>query len=201
MLKIWENAHCMDPQKERQLVESARIDRSAFGELYDYYYKPIFNYILRNCMNIHIAEDLTADTFFAALNKLPSFKFRQGARFSSWLYKIATNKVYEYFRKGRAYRFKPSSIVEEFYNVGIPSSEIVEAENEINKAQTYKVIYPLIRKMDIKYQTIIQLYYFEDMNYEQISEVTGIKVGTLKSHLSRALSKLKKNMKKMQLIV
>jgi len=55
--------------------------------------------------------------------------------------------------------------------------------------------------MDIKYQTIIQLYYFEDMNYEQISEVTGIKVGTLKSHLSRALSKLKKNMEKMQLIV
>ena len=191
----------MDIEKERQLVDEAKKNSLAFGELYDFYYKPIYNYILRNCMNVHLAEDLTADTFFAALDKLDSFKWQSGARFSSWLYKIATNKVYEYFRKGKNYRFKPASEVEAFDNFTTPDNEIRDAENEINKAQTFKVIYPLIQKMDIKYQTIIQLYYFDNMDYSAISEITGIKVGTLKSHLSRALSKLQKSMEHMQLRV
>lgn len=191
----------MDPQKEQQLVEAAKKDSLAFGELYDFYYKPIFNYIVRNCMNVHLAEDLTADTFFAALNKINSFKHQEGARFSSWLYKIATNKLYEYFRKGKNYRFKPASEVEEFDNFKSPESEIRDAENEINNAQTFKVIYPLIKQLDVKYQTIIQLYYFEGMDYQAISEITGIKIGTLKSHLSRALSKLQKSMRNMQLQV
>ena len=191
----------MDPQKEHQLVEQAKTNSLAFGEIYDFYYKPIFNYVLRNCMNVHVAEDLTADTFFAALNKINTFKWQEGARFSSWLYKIATNKVYEYFRKGKNYRFKPSSEVEGFDNFATPDSEIREAENEINKAQTFKVIYPLIKKMDIKYQTIIQLYYFEGMDYASISQITGIKTGTLKSHLSRAVAKLHRSMEEMQLRV
>lgn len=191
----------MDEQKERQLVLQAKEDKLAFGELYDFYYKPIFNYILRNCMNVHIAEDLTADTFFAALDKLDSYKQKEGARFSSWLYKIATNKVYEYFRKGKNYRFKPSSEIEGFDNISTPDSEIRDAEIEVNNAQTYKIVYPMIRELDQKYQTIIQLYYFDGMDYEAISQVTGIKVGTLKSHLSRALSKLHKSMEKLQLEV
>jgi len=191
----------MDPQYEQQLVDRAKEDSLAFAELYDHYYKPIFNYILRSCVNLHIAEDLTADTFFSALDKLNTFKWRDGARFSSWLYRIATNKVYEYFRKGKNYRFKPSSEIEQFYNMGATDNEIREAENEINKSQTFKAIYPLISKMDIKYQTIINLYYFEGMDYITISQITGIKIGTLKSHLSRALAKLQKSVEKMQLII
>ncbi|MEI7579284.1 MAG: sigma factor-like helix-turn-helix DNA-binding protein, partial [bacterium] len=61
-------------------------------------------------------------------------------------------------------------------------------------AKEFQNIQEIIVKLDLKYQSIIHLRFFEDKSYNEISYITGIKIGTLKSHLSRALDFIRKEL-------
>ena len=80
-----------EKSRESNLIELAKTDSKAFGELYDIYYASILNYIFRCTLNIDTSEELTSNTFFNALNALP--KYRHNASFRAWLYSIATNEI------------------------------------------------------------------------------------------------------------
>lgn len=181
----------MDLKTEQELAIKAKTDRAAFGKLYDFYYKKIFNYILRKSVSLETAQDLTADTFFSALEHIDSFQPQIGSHFGSWLYKIATNKVYEYFRSNGTKKFHCESEVAEFYEIPIPEAEIESAEAQLDACLDFRQIQTHLLQLDPKYRTIIELRFFEELDYEEISTITGINVGTLKSHLSRALEKLR----------
>ena len=90
----------MDLEQERELIERAKNDTEAFGELYDRYYSQIFGYVLRRTANIEIAQDVTSEVFFKALKNLGQFRWRH-VPFSSWLYRIATHEIANYFRKSK----------------------------------------------------------------------------------------------------
>jgi RNA polymerase sigma factor (sigma-70 family) len=82
----------MDLQRERELVERARTDADAFGELYDEHYGRIFGYVLRRTASVDAAQDVTSDVFFKALSNLHRFRWRD-VPFSAWLYRIAGNEI------------------------------------------------------------------------------------------------------------
>jgi len=63
----------MDLEQEKELVERAKNDAEAFGELYDQYYSKIFGYVLRRTASIDIAQDITSEVFFKALKNLGQF--------------------------------------------------------------------------------------------------------------------------------
>src|SRR5271166_2995625 len=89
--------------EETELVQRARSDPAAFGQLYEAHYQPILNYLYRRTLSVTVAEELTSNTFFKALRELPGFYPRPGVRFRSWLFRIATNEARMYWRshKGR----------------------------------------------------------------------------------------------------
>ena len=88
----------MNIEQERELVERAKNNAEAFGELYDRYYAQIFGYVLKRTASIEVAQDVTSEVFFKALKNLRQFRWR-GVPFSSWLYRIATNENANHFRK------------------------------------------------------------------------------------------------------
>src|SRR5258705_2919516 len=77
---------------ENSLVEHAKVDAAAFGELYQRYVARIYNYASYRTRNHHDAEDVTARVFQRALQHIPSYIDR-GIPFSAWLYRIAHNLV------------------------------------------------------------------------------------------------------------
>ncbi|GFP40212.1 RNA polymerase sigma factor, partial [Candidatus Hakubella thermalkaliphila] len=85
--------------EEKELVARARHNPEAFGRLYDQNYRAILNYILRRTGDVELAQDITAETFVKALSNMGRFQW-QGISFSAWLYRIATNEIARYFRKG-----------------------------------------------------------------------------------------------------
>src|SRR3989304_4132898 len=90
----------MDRDRERTLVDRARSDAAAFGELYDFYLPRIFGFVQRRVRERSVAEDLTATTFQRAREAIRYRDFRNDA-FGGWLYRVAANSVVDHVRHGR----------------------------------------------------------------------------------------------------
>ena len=86
-------------EAEGALVERARSDPEAFGELYDRYLTPIYRYIYARCRSHPEAEDLTAQTFRRALERLDTYEWRS-LPFGAWLFRIAHNLLVDRLRRG-----------------------------------------------------------------------------------------------------
>ena len=180
--------------EERQLVERAQRDPDAFAQLYDQYYPRIFGYVLRRSANLEAAQDITSETFLKALKKLWQFQWRS-ISFSSWLYKIATNEVNQYYRKAE---YKKSVSLEALQEHGFellsphdPESELIEAQEELKRHQDFLEIQNKIARLPAKYQEVIALRFFEKKQIKEIAEILGKREGTIKSLLHRAVEKLR----------
>jgi RNA polymerase sigma-70 factor (ECF subfamily) len=184
----------MDLSEEKQLVRQAQKAPDAFAELYDQYYPKIFGYVLRRTTNLEAAQDITSETFLKALRKLWQFRWRN-VPFSSWLYRIATNEINQYFRKAE---YKKSISMEELQEQGFelisphdPESELIEAQEKLKQYQDFLEIQEKIVRLSAKYQEVIALRFFEQKQINEIAEILGKKEGTVKSLLHRAVEKLR----------
>jgi len=182
----------MDLTEEKGLVERAQRDPEVFGKLYDQYYSQIFNYILRRVANIEIAQDITSEVFLKALKNLGQFHWRN-IPFSSWLYRIATNQITDYFRRGKQEMFSLEEIPEPISNSSLlAETEVIEAEEELEKHGDFLILHQSISRLPLKYQEVITLKFFENKQIKEIAEVLGKREGTVKSLLHRGLEKLRK---------
>lgn len=186
----------MDIEQEKELVELAKSDTSAFDKLYTTNYDKILNYIAKRVGNYELAQDITSEVFIIAMKKLWQFKWR-GVRFSSWLYRIAINQMNLHFRKNKV--FMPVSLellIEESGFMPIASDdiqqEIIENQDKIDRETTFNKIREQINKMSPKYQDVITLKYFENKKIKEIAEILNKKEGTVKSLLSRGIADLRK---------
>jgi len=184
----------MDLSEEKELVRQAQKSPDAFARLYDHYYPRIFGYILRRTANLEVAQDITSETFLKALGKLWQFRWRN-VSFSSWLYRIATNEINQYFRKAE---YKKSISLEELQEQGFeppsphdPESELIEAQEELKQHQDFLEIQAKIVQLPAKYQEVITLRFFEKKQIKEIAEILGKREGTIKSLLHRAVEKLR----------
>jgi RNA polymerase sigma-70 factor (ECF subfamily) len=184
----------MDLNEEKELVRQAQKAPDAFAKLYDQYYPKIFGYALRRTANLEVAQDVTSETFFKALKKLWQFQWRN-ISFSSWLHKIATNEVNQYFRKAE---YRMSVSLEELHEQGFelisphdPESELMKAQEELKQHQDFLEIQEKIVRLPAKYQEVIALRFFEKKHINEIAEILGKKEGTIKSLLHRAVEKLR----------
>jgi len=188
----------MKLNEEKETIKRAQKDPEVFAELYDQYYSKIFGYVLKRTANLEIAQDVVSETFFKALKKLWQFHWRN-ISFSSWLYKIATNEINQYFRKGK---YKSASLDKlkelgfELVSLHNPEIEIIEAQETLKKHQDFIVCQNKISQLDIKYQEVITLRFFEQKQIKEIGEVLGKSEGTIKSLLHRGLEKLRISMAK-----
>lgn len=180
--------------EDREIIEAIKTDRKEFIKLYDKYYEKILNFAWRRTGSVMVAEDLTAESFYIALCKIDKFVWTHDNSFSSWIYKIAVNQIKKYYNEQGRYQFKSLDSFDEYATNELPDDEMIEAERIAEKEKNFMQIQKAILKLDKKYQVIIDLRYFEKMQYSDISKITGIKESTLKSHLKRAINKLQKEL-------
>lgn len=173
----------------------AKTQKEAFGLLYKKYFQQIFNYCLRRLGDVTTAQEITADTFVDVMKDLAKFNYR-GAPFSSWIYRIANNNINSHFRKKKFVFF--SQLFKD-NEINIPDNqsleeEILEAEKELNKFNDFKLIQSEILKLDIKYQEVIILRFFENKKLAEIGLILNKNGNTVKSLLKRGVEILKRNL-------
>jgi len=188
----------MEIAKEQQLIERAKTDGDAYGELYDLHYAKIFNYILRRTGDVATAEDVTTEVFIKALERISSFTW-QGLPFSAWLYRIASNEIANYFRGKHTKDLSLDAMMEEqgFEPAGDVDIEasLVEAQDEIERYQQFIAVQKRLLLLPAKYQEALSLRYFEKKSIAEIGQIMGKRPGTIKSLLSRGTKKLREGLK------
>jgi len=181
---------------EEKLLKELENDPQKFGEVYEAFYKKIFGYVFRRTMDYDAAKDIAAETFLKAYIGIGKFKWRN-ISILYWLYRIATNELNKYFNS-REYMPESLSRINEEYGVIITDysdaeTERILLEEDLEKHQEFKRINDLIKKLDLKYQEVISLRFFEKKSIKEISIILDKKEGTVKSLLSRGIDKLKVN--------
>ena len=165
-------------------------DETAFTLLVNKYRKHVHTLAWRKIGDFHIAEDITQETFLEVYRNLATLK--EPDRFPGWLYVITSRRCVAWFRKKRSH----TRLVEDINMLmkgKATYSRHVADEQAKNTAETQReVVKQLLAKLQESERTVMTLYYFGEMTCEEISKFLGVSVNTIKSRLSRARQRLKK---------
>ena len=165
-------------------------DDAAFAELVKKYQKPVHALVWRKIGDFHVAEEITQDTFLKAYQKLATLKEPQS--FVSWLYVIATRRCIAWLRKKRLWTQSLEATNSVQFEKATYSGYIVEENERTAIAAQREVVKKLLAKLQESERTVMILHYFGEMTCEEISKFLGVSVGAIKSRLSRARHRLKK---------
>lgn len=175
-----------DLQEELKIINQAKKDPEVFGILYETYYKEIFIYINKRVDNLSVASDLASQVFLKALTHLPNYEFK-GFPFSSWLYKIATNQVNQYFRNSKNKRVVS---IEDFY-VNRLFAEL-EDENDVRQKEQTPLLVRLLNQLNEQELQILELRFFEEKAFKEVAYILDITENNAKVKTYRIIEKLKK---------
>jgi len=159
----------------------------SFRELVQRYEKPVIKMIKNIIDNHHICEDIAQDVFFTAYKKLASFDPARSS-FSTWLFTIARNKSLNALKKKRTLAM---SELPEKTDSRNPSDDLARKEffTELDRK---------LQALSFKQKTAFVLAEFEKLPYEQIAQIEGVRIGTIKSRISRAKKKLRSALKNLE---
>jgi len=166
------------------LVEkSQKGDADSFGILYDIFADKIYKFVFYKIGNTEV-EDIVSDIFLKAWRNISGFKKKVDAKFSSWLFCIARNRVIDFYRTKKE-------------NISIDNMPYLYDENErlqtelINEKLSMEHLSQALFRLKEKDREIIVLRYFEEMSYNEISKILDKKEGNIRVILSRAINKLR----------
>jgi RNA polymerase sigma-70 factor (ECF subfamily) len=172
----------------QELVKKAQSgDKDAFGLLYDRYMDQIYRFVYYRVGTRVDAEDITEHIFLTAFKGLINYVDR-GVPFEAWLYRIARNAVIDHYRAKK-------------HSVCLDSALFVEDGKKTPEQKTedtimYELTMQFIHALPDAYQEILLLYYVSDLDTKTISMMIKKPVDQVRVLKQRALSALKKRMKK-----
>jgi len=173
-------------QHDFLLVQKARSgDQKAYAELLGRYRDAIYFMLLKMVNNPSDAEDLTIEAFGKAFKNIG--QYTPNFAFSTWLFKIATNNCIDFIRKKRAATISldQSNDDPETATVTI-QSDTLDPEAHMINSQKVKLLREVVNKLKPRYRTLVELRYFKEYSYEEISQELELPIGTVKAQLFRA---------------
>ena len=168
----------------RQILKG---DIESFSLVVERYQKPVVR-MIKNITDVREScEDIAQDVFFTAYKKLASFDPARSS-FSTWLFTIARNKSLNALKKKRTLAMRELPEKADSRN---PSDVLARKEffTELDR---------ILQALPFKQKTAFVLAEFEKLPYEQIAQIEGVRIGTIKSRISRAKKKLRSALKNLE---
>ena len=185
----------MDMSSDEQLIANYFAgDEKSLEVLILRYLKSIYNFVYRYVNDEHEAEDITQEVFLKMWRNLK--KFKKGKNFKTWLFTIAKNTAIDFLKKKKIIPFSEfekedgeNKFIETLVDPAPSLDEIFE------KTEIDEKIYNAINQLPLKYQIVLFLYYNDQLTFQEIAEILGESINTVKSRHRRALFILKKILK------
>lgn len=161
-------------------------EETAFGEIYNLFFKKIYRFIFFRVGHKEVAEDLAEEVFLKAFTKIASVN--ESGAFEGWLYQIARNSVIDYYRQK-----KLTVALEDIENTLEYETNVVDI---VNLEQQQKVFLKLLKELAPEQQVVIKLKFLEDLENSEIAELLHKNEGAIRVIQHRAIIKLQELIKR-----
>lgn len=186
LLKSTTGADPQDSQFRLWLTAIAQGDKDALGKLYDATLGKVYGLALRITGKAESAEEVVSDVYFQAYREAGRFDAERGVVIA-WLLMLTRSRALDHLRRRDIAESHPephSLHPERHIAEACPLDKLLELERNVRLREAMNELLPLQRQM-------LALSFFRDLSHQEIAGQTGLPLGTVKSHIRRALEKLK----------
>ncbi|HET7580667.1 MAG TPA: RNA polymerase sigma factor SigW [Bacillales bacterium] len=185
----------MDDMIKRVIKKVKKGDQQAFGELIELYQHKVYQICFRMIGNRQEAEDLAQEAFLRAYLNIDSYDINK--KFSSWLFRIATNLTIDRLRKKKPDYYLDAEIAGAegmtLYTQLAADTEL--PEDQVVDLELQETIQKEMMQLPPKYRSAVVLKYMEDLSLKEISEIMHIPVATVKTRIHRGREALRKRLR------
>lgn len=177
-------------QDEKEFIQellNPKTQNSAFEKLLRDYQRPLYNHIRNIVLNHDDAHDVLQNTFIKVFKHLKNFK--GDSKLFSWMYRIATNEAITFINQ----KSKRNGTTSEAMQTKIV--ENLKADEYFDGSEIQIKLQKAIIMLPEKQQLVFKMRYFEEIKYEDMSEILGTSVGALKASYHHAVKKVEDYMK------
>ncbi|UOR10567.1 RNA polymerase sigma factor SigW [Halobacillus amylolyticus] len=180
----------------RQKIKAVRKgDQSAFEDIVSFYQNKVYYICYRMIGNAYEAEDLAQEAFIRAYTNIHTFDERR--KFSTWLYRIATNLTIDRIRKKKPDYYLDAEVrgtdgLDMYSQLAIDQAS---PEEEVESLELQSYIHREILALPPKYRSVIVLRYLDELALQEIAEILDIPVGTVKTRVHRGREALRKRLR------
>lgn len=159
-------------------------NRDAFDELYIRHLKGIFAFVFYRVMDRMTAEDLTSQTFMKVFEHMHGYNPKKGA-FSTWLYRIARNTLYDHFRTTR-----PTENIDDVWDLEADENPFLDAASSLDARQVRDTLHTLPKEK----RDLVVMRLWDGLSYKEIADLTGKSEDSCKMAFSRTINDLRASM-------
>lgn len=175
-------------QDLRWIKQIRKNNQEAANQLISNYYKEIFVFVQKQTLDSELSLDLTQEIFISVLKSLDRFDHKK-ASFRTWLYRIAANRIVDYFRS-RQYQALQIEIPIEDREFNHPEDMVIILEYK----EDLMKITALINQMSVDYQQILRLKLFGDYTLQETADMLQVPLSTVKTKYYKAIRLIKQEM-------
>jgi RNA polymerase sigma-70 factor, ECF subfamily len=185
----------MEALVKKRIKQVIKGDQNAFGDVIDIYKDKVFQICYRMLGNRHEAEDISQEAFLRAYVNIN--RFNMDLKFSTWLYRIATNLCIDRIRKKKPDYYLDAEVpgTDGLNMYSQISSDSRLPEEDVESLELQAVIQREISKLPEKYRSVIVLKYIEELSLNEISEILELPLGTVKTRIHRGREALRKQLR------
>lgn len=169
----------------RLVTEAQGGSTEAFGKIYDLFFAQMYRYTAFRVPE-EIAEDLVADIFVKAWEKLHTYKVRKNVPFGAWLFRIARHTVIDSYRTHRGFEEVPETIED--------TDVLNRADNKVKRDDLLRMVNRALDNIPGRYREILLLSYMADLPYSEIARVLHLTEGAVRILKFRALKRLEQEL-------
>ncbi len=164
------------------LCQQGQLDN--FDALYTRHLKGIYAFIFYRTMERYTAEDLTSQTFLKAFENIGSFNPKKGA-FSTWLYRIARNTVFDHFRT-----LHKHEDIENVWDLPSDDNPFLKASDSLD----YEQIHQALKHLSKEKRDLVLMRLWDGLSYKEIADLSGKSEASLKMMFSRTISEVREKL-------
>lgn len=159
-------------------------NQSAFGALYDASYDTVYRFVYHRTLDTHLTEDIVSTVYMKAIKNLRSLRATSEGEFFSWILRIAYTTLVDTMR-----RVNPDSLEDISHEPGYER----DTARDIDNRTKLEEVLSFMGTLSERDRTILSMRIWDELSYEEISEITGESVANCKQIVSRSLAKIAAN--------
>lgn len=185
----------MDAIIKKRINQVLKGDQNAYAEIVEIYKDKVFQLCYRMLGNRHEAEDMAQEAFIRAYVNIASFNIN--LKFSTWLYRIATNLCIDRIRKKKPDYYLDAEVsgTDGLTMYSQIPADTTLPEDEVESMELQGIIQREISRLPEKYRSVIVLKYIEELSLNEISEILDMPLGTVKTRIHRGREALRQQLR------